>query len=746
MFQNYLTTALRNAGRHKLYTFINIAGLTVALTCAIFIMLFIADQFSYNRWIPDTQNLYRVESEFHFPGRRPERHAGVPGPVTPAMVADIPQVTAQTHLIPEDITAKVNGRLFDEAADVVDPDFFTLIRLPFIQGDPRTVFDTPNSVVISKATAEKFFGTVQVLGRTVLLAGRYAMTVTGVIKNLPHNTQLVADLVFPNTSKADAMIQMEQREWLDINGQAFVRLAPGADPAEVLKQAAHIIDDHVDGRKVLGLPIKGSKVLGLHMTPFTADHLDSVDIGGLKPTESRTELYGFGAIAVLIALIAGVNFTNLATARAMMRAREVSLRKVLGGRRSQLILQFLCESTVTALIALMLAFGLVELLTPAYDNLVGFPIALHYLTDWPLEVICLAVALATGLLGGLYPAFVLSSFRPATALQNNHSGYTGSALLRSALVVFQFAISIGLGITAAVVFAQVRHVSTVSLGFNRHNIAVIEGADRLTHQAQNDLAHMLARAPSIAGAALSGPVPFAGDVTTSEYRRSGDPLQIFMRSFDIARGFAQLYDMRLIAGRDLSRSHGNDVFRHISTQPYNVVVNVAAARKLGFSPQEAVGKTCRSGNHVLTIVRVLGNSRLDGVQTAITPVAFDYDPSSFERISVRINPGHVQQALSVIDRDWHQFAPNTAIRVKFLSGTFAKMVHADVQEGHVFAVFVIIAILVACLGLYGLAAFTAQRRTREIGIRKVFGARSYEIVRLLLWQFSVPVLLANVIA
>ena len=259
MFQNYLTTALRNAGRHKLYIFINIAGLTVALTCAIFIMLFIADQLSYDRWIPDTQNLYRVESEFRFPGRRPERYAGVPEPVTPAMVADIPQVTAQTHLIPEDITAKVNRRLFDEAADVVDPDFFTLIRLPFIQGDPRTVFDTPNSVVISKATAEKFFGTAQVLGRTVLLAGKYAMTVTGVIKNLPHNTQLVADLVFPNTSKADAMIQMEQREWLDINGQAFVRLAPGADPAEVLKQAALIIDDHVDGRKVLGLPIKGSK-------------------------------------------------------------------------------------------------------------------------------------------------------------------------------------------------------------------------------------------------------------------------------------------------------------------------------------------------------------------------------------------------------------------------------------------------------------------------------------------------------
>ena len=746
MFRNYLVTALRNVGRHKLYSAINIAGLTVALVCAIFIMLFLADELSYDSWIPDTANVYRVEGGYLVPGHGIQKSASVPFILTPTMAAQIPEIAAYTHIVTQTVTLKAENRLFSEQVSTVDPDFFKVIKLPLVSGDPSRVFAQPDSVVLSQKAATKLFGSAEPIGKTVVVDGKHPLTVTGVVRDIPHNSQLDLDVFFPNTSKADPNPEYYKKHWFSIGGFSYLRLVPGADPASVLAKTRTILDRNVDPKKAFGEDIPGSQAMQIHLTPFTQVHLNSEYSGGMRVSGSWTEVYGLAAIAGMILLIACFNFTNLATARAMMRAREVSLRKVLGARRSQLIVQFLAESALTATVALILALALVEVLTPAFDNLVGRPIALHYLADWRLTLGVTAIAIVTGLLAGIYPAFVLSSFRPAAALRANRSAQSGSALLRLILVVIQFAISIGLGIAAAVVFAQIHYSQTIDLGFNRSHIVVIGNADAVSQGSRESLVEALRAAPSIVAAARSESMPFSGDTNLDNAQRPGSPEQIVLRRWDIEPGYLGVYGIKLIAGRALSRDRAQDAVQGKDKSAINIMVNEAAARRLGYSPQQAVGKTIRWRDRPATIVGVTGNIRLEGPQDTPPPLVLEYQPDILGQISVRTKPGQTRAALDAINRAWHRFAPNAAIQIAFPSDEFSKIFREDQQRGRMFAVFVGVAIFIACLGLYGLAAFTAQRRTKEIGIRKVFGARTRDLVRLLLWQFSIPVLIANAIA
>jgi putative ABC transport system permease protein len=746
MFGNYITSALRNFARHKLYSFINIVGLAVGLACATFILLFLRDELSWNKWIPDSENLYRVESTFQMPGRDHDFFTVTPFPVTDTMQLQIPEVVAHTHLTMEAMTAQIGDRQFPVQVDAVDPNFFQLIKLPFVEGDPATAIARPDSIVLSQATARKFFGTADPLGKNVLLGGSYTLKVTGVLRDLPHNTHLTADLVMPNTSKADTVPPSKQTSWLNVNGSGYVKLAPQADLGAVMTKLRPMLDTNIDARKQLHANIKGSDVLHLHLTPFRDIHLARF---GEKENGRWGTVYGFAAIAVLILLIACINYMNLATARAAMRAREVSLRKVVGAKRSQLIVQFMAESVITALIALGLAFAIVEILLPAYDSLLDRQISFHLLADWPLTLAIVAVALGAGTLGGIYPAFVLSSFRPAARLGTQ--GLSGSGLLRTALVVVQFAISIGLGIAVLVIFAQINFSRAIDLGFDRHNLVVINGTRSLTPSARDSMAQALAADPSIAGAAQSNLTPLDGNtlITTISMPGSRDTFQI--RNDDIDPDFVNVYGMKLLAGRNFSRQRGSDIAHEpdaANPNPsYNILINAAAARQFGYTPQGAVGRTIiHNLTGRSTIVGVVGDANFDGLERPLEPFIYYYDPTELGPISVRIKPGQNQAGLAAIDRVWHRFMPTAAIRRRFQDDSFDKLFIADEQEGKIFSIFVGIAIFIACLGLFGLASFTAERRTKEIGIRKIFGARTRDIVRLLLWQFSIPVLIANLIA
>jgi putative ABC transport system permease protein len=423
----------------------------------------------------------------------------------------------------------------------------------------------------------------------------------------------------------------------------------------------------------------------------------------------------------------------------------------MGAARSQLIAQFLGESIIMALVALALAFAMVELLLPSFDTLLGRPIAYHLVRDWPLTLAILVIAILAGLLGGVYPAFVLSSFRPASNLGTNASNRGGSGLLRSGLVVLQFAISIGLGIAAIVIFAQIGYSRQMNLGFDRHNLLVVQGAGPLTPIARESMRQALAADPAIAGATQSQFAPFDGFKQVNTITLPGEAQNFVIRHMDVDPDFLRVYGVKLLAGRDLSRDRGTDLMRlpdAKDTHPsYNMLVNEAAARQFGYTPTSAIGRTLIVNSvSRTTIVGVVGDANFDGLETATPPFIYFYQPDFMRLISVRIKPGRTREAVAAVDRIWHRFAPTVAIQRGFQDASFDRLFADDEREGRVFVIFVGVAIFIACLGLFGLVAFTAERRTKEIGIRKTFGARTSDIILLLLWQFSIPVLVANLIA
>jgi putative ABC transport system permease protein len=744
MLANYIFVFLRNVNRQRLYSFITIAGLTVALTCAIFILMFIADELSYDQFIPKMNNVYQVDFAFALPGRDIQRAGDAMYVLGPTMKAKIPQVVAYTHIEPGLMTLKANNRLFSMHVDIVDPNFLQVIHLPLLAGDPRRVFAQPDSIVLSQATAIKFFGTSSAIGRTVLVSGHHPMTVTGILKNLPPNTQLAANVVFPNTSKADPSPQSIKRQWDLVSSLLYVKLAPGASAQHVAKLIRGLLDRHIQTLKDFGADIPGSQLMQPHLTRFRRVHL-SIYHGGMTPGGSWSEIYGFAAIAGLILLIAGFNFTNLATARATLRAREVSLRKVLGGQRGQLIIQFIGESLLTAALALAISLALVELLTPVFDSFIGRAITLNYFSDWPLTLTICSAAVATGIAGGIYPAIILSGFRPATTLRASQAGLTGSGFLRTALVVMQFAISIGLGIAAVVVFAQVNYERQISLGFSRSNIVVIRNAHAIPQASRRAFLNTLAASPSIAAVAQSDATPFEGNINLMPVRLPASGQKLSVRTWSVGPSYFKVYHIKLLAGRFLDRAHAKDSVR-TDTSPANIVVDASAARRFGYTPRQAIGKHIDMGKNTLTIVGVVATQRLDGPQAQSFPTLFLNLDNPMSEVSIRIKNGHVPEALAAIDHTWTQFAPNAAINRYFLDDPFNRLFKASERRGHMFAAFVGIAIFIACLGLYGLAAFAAQRRTKEIGVRKVFGASTTDLVWLMLWQFSIPVLLANFIA
>jgi putative ABC transport system permease protein len=761
MFRNYLVTALRNIARHKLHSFINITGLAVGLACVIFIILFIHDEVSYDKWISGSETLYRVENTINDPNQGSHRGTTIPFPVPQAMLQQIPEVRAMTHLIRHSMTVIAGNRQFLEKVDVVDPEFFRVIRLPLMKGNFASVFAQPESIVLSQRVAKKYFGDAPAMGKIISITGQvcdperqhcetreWPLVVTGIMRDLPHNTQLQADVLFPNTSAADPMSQHDKTGWLWFDGWGYVQLAPGADPAVVVTKLKTILDHSFDPKKMMNINMRASQLLTPSLAPFRDDHLSTDQYGGMTAAGSWTTVYGFATVGLLILLMACFNFTNLATARAMLRAREISLRKCVGAVRHQLIAQFLSESVLTALVALVLALAMVEVLLPAFDTFLGRPIALNYLSDWPLVGAILAITVLAGLLSGLYPALVLSGFRPITILRASTASGSGSGLLRTSLVVLQFAVSIGLGVAVAVVFAQISFARNIDPGFQKSGVVLIN-ASNIAPTARDSFAEALRRNPGVSDVAISDAVPLGANFHADTVRPPGGISSQTFRFISIGPNFTKLYHVRLLTGRLLS-PRGADRHREKTgsdpERPYNALIDATGAKRLGFTPQSVIGKTFILPETKLTVVGVLDDIQMDGPRQRIGGTFYFYDVEHAPFVSVHVRNERMAPTLSFIDQTWRAFAPTVAIQRHFLTDDYDAQFKADERQGTIFALFVGIAIFIACLGLFGLAAFTAGRRTKEIGIRKAFGARTLDLVVLLLWQFSVPVLIANAIA
>lgn len=747
MFQHFLLMAARSFARHKLYGIINIAGLSVGLACAILIALFVRDEISYDRWIPDSEHLYRVEASFHPPGRAPMELARTPWPAPRAMLENLPEVRAMTRMAPGEVTVTVGDRQYAETLVLADSNFLQVIKLPLVVGDPALALAKPESVVISERMARKYFGDANPLGKLMSFRSIYgpdvqSFAVTGVARDLPHNTHLVADFIAPMTSQTKGYsLAMRESNWTAAdNNFGYVELVPGADPDAVTARLAPILDRAIDP-KVFGLNVRGSEFEQFRLTRFRDAHLTSDQFGAMKPPGSWSVVYGFAFIALLIVLVACFNFMNLATARATLRAKEVAVRKAGGANRQHLIAQFLGEAILMALIALGLALVMVEVLAPAYGRFLDRPIALRYVTDWKLMLVVVGGAIATGVLGGLYPAFVLASFRPATALKFSATAQTGSGWIRMALVVFQFTVSIALGIAAIVVFAQIDFARSIDLQFRREGVVVVGGIRQLSKNERESFARAVSTHPQVLSTALSNGVPFDFfPVENPQVGKPGDRQSFGARVVCITPEYTSLYDMPLLSGRFLAREFGEDATAR------NVLVNALAARQLGYTPQQALAKPMSIRDQSVTIVGVVADSKVDGLRAQAPATVLMECEDRISYLSVRLRAGAPGDALSFIDKTWHSLAPAAVVERYFVSDAYGKLFEADEKQGVMFGVFVGIAVFIACLGLFGLAVFTAARRTKEIGVRRACGAQPWHIVRLLLRQVSKPVLIANVIA
>jgi putative ABC transport system permease protein len=768
MLRNYIKVAIRNLVSNKLHALINIGGLAVGLAACLLILLFVRDELSYERWLPNADRIAAVESTFFIPGRERIAFAASPGPMKPALDKDFSSdIERVVRLFQDEAPVRTGDRQFTAELSYVDPGFFDVFDLPMVAGDREAALANNASILLSQTTARKYFGDEPAVGQTLTVRGTTVFTVVGVFADLPRNSHLdlqTIGLFDLERYKDEPWIA---QRWTSVNTRAYVLFRSPESRARVAAEMPAFTDRNVVF-EIPGLTERPSTLMRFDFMPLLDIHLHADKPGYEKPG-SFTAVLAFAGIALLILIVACINFVNLATARAMSRAREVAMRKVVGATRGQLVRQHLGEAILTALIALVIALALVELALGPFNAFLNKQLRLDLLGDPTLLAMMLGLIVTVGVIGGLYPAIYLSRFRPAAVLKSNQSSAHGSTLLRSGLVVFQFAISIALIICTATIYAQTIFARTLDLGFDHADRMTLDGlTDLPTTEAGATLKREIAALPGVSGVALSSDTPpLQSNNNTLLYpTASVDGEKLIIETLRVDPDFFAVYGVEAIAGRLFSIDHSGD-FKPADDDRgpdlhQSIVVNRAFAAKLGATrPDDVIGRVLWEVNDddkpmiATTIVGVVPDLYLRSVRTVVTPLLYYASPAEspanatravFGRLTVHVAPGRMRETVQSVEAIWSRLAPAVPIRTGFVDEALTTQYDADEQRGQIFAGFAIFAILIACLGLFGLASFSAERRTKEIGMRKVMGASVLDIVRLLVWQFSRPVLIANLIA
>lgn len=773
MWRNYLTVGIRSLTKNRAYALINILGLAIGMAACVLILLFVRNELSFDRDLPGSENVYQLQTYYTDPDNGERMDMQMAAYVTQkAMQKDFPQIADTVYAMGTSPVVLHNGQATElPDARYVDGKFFDMFPFPFVRGDGATALTNVGSVALSETAAHRYFGNADPIGRTLTLvsAGKaHDFRVTGVYRDLPRNSHMILPLVARidfATFFSDRPAFLTQWGWQ--SGWMYFRLKPGTDVAAINAQMKawekrNIPDDNFGTQR-----FNQGDFTDFALVNIRDIHLGFAQAGAQTPGNDYRSITTFAVVAALILGMACVNFTNLATARASQRAREVALRKVLGASRRQLIVQFLGESVLVAALAMLLALAFVEIVLPSLSAFLKADLDLHYFgRDGVLPPVLLLVLLV-GVAGGLYPAFFLSRFQPAQVLKANKSTAEtgGSGRLRGALVVGQFAVSIGLIICTLVVYAQTIHARTSDPGYRRDGLIQIENLGRRQlYPVTQALTEQIARVPGVVSVGRT-----TIGVNTQNNTNVGvllpgraDPLTI--GNYAVDENFFGTMDIRLVAGRLFDRARPADdattpfpevpaAERALVARGINVVVNELAVRRLGYSdPQAAIGKRFNVGydenyGGVLpaTIIGVVRNSRFRSVREPVPPIMFRMTTNYHDAMVVRYD-GDPAAVRDRIDAVWKRLAPEVPFDGRFTDDIIRDLYHAEAARAQTFAAFALLAVIVGCLGLFGLASFTAERRTKEIGIRKVLGARTQDIVRLLVWQFSRPVLIANLIA
>ncbi|NUM81257.1 ABC transporter permease [bacterium] len=737
MFQNYFKIAVRNLLKHKSYSLINITGLSIGMACCMLMVLYIQDEISYDRFNEKADRVYRVVAGNGGDGQPTNANGAFSW--APALRTDFGREIERAVRFrkmgwnEKRVIAHGDNRFYEPNLFFADQDVFNVFTFPFIQGDPHTALIRPNTIVITESMSQKYFGNQSALGKTLAIDayndGQFpGYEVTGVIKNLPSNSHIQFDFL-----ASFASLKGRTEGWGFDPVFTYVLLAPGVSKTEVESQFDGFLKKHMK-----------EPWYAISLQPLTEIRLHSKLRAELTPNGDMQYVYIFSAIAVFILAIACINFMNLATARSSQRAREVGMRKVLGAYRSQLIRQFLSEALMLSFLSTVISFGLIELFLPVFNAIAGKRMTIDFLSNFPM----LGGLIVTGLIGGLaagsYPAFFLSAFQPIEVLKGKlKSGSTWTTWFRKGLVIFQFAISVILIIGTLVVSDQMQLIRRFNLGFDRGQIVILPVNNGIRQNIDAFRTAMLSNA-GVQNLTLTEQVP-ARSGNGNGYRVEGVSEELGLHRYFVDYYFLQTYGIPLVAGRNFDDSRPSD-----ATSAF--LVNEAFLREAGWSsPEIALGKSIKtrwSGQDISgNIIGVAKDFQLFSFRETVTPLAINMMPlKNLNFISLRIAAHEYAPVLNHVESVWKQFSPDYPFDYYFLDDDFDRLHRADEQLGRVFAYFAFLAIFIACLGLFGLAAFTTEQRTKEIGIRKVLGANMSGIVTLLSKDFVKLVLIAGALA
>jgi len=734
--------------RNKTFSIINIAGLAIGLCCFLLIALYVLDELSYDKFNENADRIYRVNSYIRFGGTdlKMSESSDMTGQV---LKKDYPQVEQYTRIYTNNgskLIKKDNSFIDEQKVAYVDSTFFDVFTFPAIAGNTHTALNDPNTVVITESVAKKYFGTTDVLGKTIETneKGSTLYKVTAVIKDMPHNGHFNYDFLFTMKS-----LDYQWGQFASHNFHTYLLMKKGTDykafeknfDAYINKYVLPFIQQFVQIKSMAEFRKAGNK-LEYSLIPLTKIHLYSDLSSELSPNGNIQFVYIFSIVALIILGIACINFMNLTTARSANRAREVGIRKVLGTERKELITQFLAESTLMVFLSLIIAIGIASIVLPLFNNVASKSMVLGSLFSPVILPLLIALPFVVGLLAGSYPAFYLSAFKPIEVLKGKLKAGEKTVTLRSVLVVVQFFTSIILIIGTIVIYKQLSFIQTKDLGFKKDQVLIINGTGALknTETFKNDILQL----SGVQSGTVSGYLPVDNSWRNDNSFSTSSAIDVSngfdMQNWTVDYDYIKTMGMQIISGRNFSKDFGSDSSA--------VIINETTAKVIGY--KDPIGKKIYGiGNDKKTIayniIGVVKNFNFESLRQNISPLAFFLGKSD-GFASFKVNTSNINNLVSQVENKWKAMAPAMPFSYRFMDASFDEMYRSEQRVGKIAMIFSVLAILIACLGLFGLATFIAEQRTKEIGIRKVLGASVQGIVQLLSKEFVKLVAIAFIIA
>jgi putative ABC transport system permease protein len=759
MLKNYLKIAWRNMMKNKTFSFINIAGLSIGLAACLLILQYVSFKLSFDQFNKNAADIYRVYNDRYQNGKLIQHGTITYSAIGKALQDDYPEVVNHVRVMPFGKIIIINNtkKTGEQEVLAVDNSFLTMFSYPLTAGDVKTALKDPHTAILSQTSAQKIFDVKDndfssLVGKTIFMGtDSIPYKITGICKDVPENSHLQFDILasYSTLYSGNNPYTQADYDFTDSDFWHYIQLKHGTDYKTLQAKFPAFSQRHFQGNKVSGSDEK------FYLQPLSKAHLYSDFEYEIGRTGSATVVWGLLIIAVLIIVIAWVNYINLATAKSMERAKEVGVRKVAGATRQQLIRQFLSESLILNIIALFIALVIVTLIQGGFNNLIQHQLSLFYLfqkglSGYTITASLIILVIAGIFISGFYPAFVLSSFRPILVLKGKYTTSNKGIILRKALVIGQFAITVALIIGSFIVYKQIKFVNAQNLGMNISQMLIVKPPeltqwDSTFISRENSFTEQLKQLPHVEGAATSWNIPGGETGRSFNVRRidQDSTTHFTMRHSGISIGYISLYKIKLLAGRDFTYTDFNPNFGKL----HNIILNESAIKLLGYSsPQDAIGKTMIRGQKKWDIVGVINNYHQKSLRYPVEPTMLFPAYSTNSYISVKVDPKELPATIAAIRKTYDAFFPGNLYDYFFLDERFNEQYSNDRLFGKVFAIFAGFGIFIACLGLLGLSLFATAQRTKEIGVRKVLGASVSNIVALLSKDFIKLVIIAFVIA